>query len=165
MNECGGFVCSTENAANLGKTKQSTVSEVSCRVTDRAHGASTMKSIKKFCARTRKHKVRLASPFASSGRPLSRSSLFRGTRRIVLSQTPSPDSCRSLTHHSKYLTLSVMSFCSITSPSRSITTIRRLWSCAQRTSRTATSGWLRSHRPGTLSHATSPSSEVHWRRF
>lgn len=49
----------------------------------------------------------------------------------------------------KYLTLSVMSFSSITSPSRSIMTTRRLWSCAQRTSRTVTSGWLPSHRPGT----------------
>ena len=49
----------------------------------------------------------------------------------------------------KYLTLSMLSFSSITSPSRSIMTTRRLWSCAQRTSRTVTSGWLPSHRPGT----------------
>lgn len=44
----------------------------------------------------------------------------------------------------------VVLFSSTTSLSRSITTTRRLWSCAQRTPKTATSGWLQSHRPGSV---------------
>lgn len=55
----------------------------------------------------------------------------------------------------KYLSLTMTLFCSITSLSRSIMTTRRLWSCAQRTSRTVMSGWLLSHRPGTFRHMTS----------
>lgn len=49
----------------------------------------------------------------------------------------------------KYFSLPIILFFSITSLSHSITRTRRLWSCAQRTPKTVTSGWLLSHRLGT----------------
>lgn len=49
-----------------------------------------------------------------------------------------------------FFSLPVILLSSITSPSRSITTTRRLWSCARRTPKTVTSGWLPSRRPGTF---------------
>lgn len=43
------------------------MSEASCRVTDSQHGASPMKSLKKFCARTRTRKVCPVSPLVAIG--------------------------------------------------------------------------------------------------
>lgn len=72
--------------------------------------------------------------------------------RYPCNSSTNPCYSSSLVFHvlNKYFSLPVILFSSITSLSRSIMTTRRLWSCAQRTPKTVTSGWLLLHRPGTF---------------